>query len=217
MKQDLTEIVLIVDRSGSMESIKADAEGGINTFITEQKAAEGKANFTLCQFDTHYEFVHQGVDIEKVDNYKLVPRGWTALNDAIGRTINEVGERLAKTPEEERPALVLFMIVTDGHENSSQEFSGEKVKEMIAHQKEKYNWKFTFLGTEEDSLQVGASLGLVGTSARIGKGKMGDAYLMNSSKFTNLRSMSANRANQAEMSAALAYNDEELATLESSS
>ena len=157
--KDKTELVLVVDRSGSMQTIKNDAEGGINSFIEEQKKATGEATFTLCQFDTEYEFVNKSTPIQEVVPYRLVPRGGTALNDAIGRTINETGERLAALPEHERPGMVIFLVVTDGQENSSREFTGPQIKEMIEHQKNKYNWNFNFLGTEEDSIGTARDLG----------------------------------------------------------
>ena len=103
MKADLTDITLVVDRSGSMAQVREDAEGGVNTFITEQGKEPGEALLTLVQFDTEYEFLHKGVQIKQVPKYELVPRGMTALLDAVGKAINETGERLAKMPEGDRP------------------------------------------------------------------------------------------------------------------
>lgn len=160
MRNDLTELVLIVDRSGSMATCGTDATGGINTFIKEQQKLPGIAHLTLVQFDDKYEFVHKGVLINDVPEYQLVPRGWTALLDAVGKAINETGERLAALPESERPGCVLVVIVTDGHENSSKEFSWSQVKDMITHQQEVYNWKFTFIGADMDSFSVGSHLGI---------------------------------------------------------
>ena len=186
MRNDLTEIVLVVDRSGSMSTIQDDAEGGINSFIKEQTEAKGHATLTICQFDTVYEFVCKGIDIKQAKPYKLTPRGGTALNDAIGRAMAETGERLAAMKEEHRPGLVIFMIVTDGHENSSREFDGSKIKEMITHQRENYKWQFVFLGTQEDAIGVGHSYN-ISSSSKLGKGKMGDGYEVTSSKLSNLR------------------------------
>ena len=95
MRNDLTDITLVVDRSGSMESIKSDAEGGINEFIRQQASEPGEALLTLMQFDTEYDLVHNGVNVTDVSPYTLVPRGMTALLDAVGRAINETGARLA--------------------------------------------------------------------------------------------------------------------------
>ena len=119
MKTDLTDITLVVDRSGSMQDIRSDAEGGVNAFIENQAKEPGEALLTLVQFDTEFEFLHTGVPIKDVPRYSLVPRGSTALLDAVGRAINETGERISKLAEAERPALVVFVVMTDGLENSS--------------------------------------------------------------------------------------------------
>jgi uncharacterized protein YegL len=103
MRTDLTDITMVIDRSGSMESIRTDAEGGINTFIDSQKSEPGEALLTLVQFDTEYEFIHKGAAIGSVPKFKLVPRGSTALLDAVGRAINETGARLAAMEESQRP------------------------------------------------------------------------------------------------------------------
>ena len=134
MRTDLTDITLVVDRSGSMEQIREDAEGGVNSFISQQAKEPGEALLTLVQFDTEYEFLHTGVPIQNVPRYELVPRGMTALLDAVGRAINETGERLAKMPQPDRPGLVIFVVMTDGQENSSKEFNKSQVKEMIERQ-----------------------------------------------------------------------------------
>lgn len=123
MRNDMCDVTLVVDRSGSMVSIWKEAEGGINAFIDEQKKNAGECVFTLVHFDSEYEFVHKGVPIGQVGSYALQPRGMTALLDAVGRAINEAGERLSAMPEAERPLLVAFVIVTDGQENASHEFS----------------------------------------------------------------------------------------------
>jgi len=138
MRSDLTDITLVVDRSGSMNAIREDAEGGVNALIREQARQPGEALLTLVQFDTEYDFVHKGIPIGQVPAYKLVPRGNTALLDAVGRAMNETGERLATIAEADRPGLVIFVIVTDGQENSSKEFSKAQVKEKIAEQQSKY-------------------------------------------------------------------------------
>ena len=160
MNADLTDITLVIDRSGSMEAIKTDAEGGVNSFIAEQAAEPGEAVVTLLQFDTEYEFVHQGVPICDVPKYKLVPRGATALLDAVGRAINETGERLAKMAESDRPGLVIVVVVTDGQENSSQEFTKALLKEMIERQQNEYNWHFTFLGANQDAFDEAGGIGI---------------------------------------------------------
>ena len=115
---------------------------------------------TLVQFDTRYEFVHSAVPIENVPPYELEPRNATALLDAVGRAINETGSRLAKMPEHDRPGLVVFVVMTDGHENSSVEFSKTRIKSMIDHQQTKYSWQFIFLGADQDSWAVSRQLGI---------------------------------------------------------
>ena len=136
MKERLTEIISIVDRSGSMQSILDDAIGGFNTFLAAQQRQPGQAKLSLILFDNEYQVVHQAVDIQQVEPLNqdtYVPRGSTALLDAVGKTIDAVGERLAATPESERPSQVIVSILTDGYENASQTYSKPKVAEMIKH------------------------------------------------------------------------------------
>jgi hypothetical protein len=160
MRTDLTDITMVIDRSGSMESIRTDAEGGINSFIEQQKQEPGEANVTLVQFDTDYEFVHSGVPIRQVPAFKLVPRGSTALLDAVGRAVNETGARLAAMDESQRPGLVVFVIVTDGEENSSREFTRDQIRTMVEHQQLAYKWQFTFLAANQDAFAAGGSMGI---------------------------------------------------------
>ena len=160
MRTDLTDITMVVDRSGSMESIKSDAEGGINSFIDQQKQEPGEALLTLVQFDTEYEFVHSGVPVKQIPAFTLVPRGSTALLDAVGRAINETGARLAAMAESQRPALVVFVIVTDGAENSSREFTRDQIRTMVEHQQSAYKWQFTFLAANQDAFAAGGSMGI---------------------------------------------------------
>jgi uncharacterized protein YegL len=159
------EVICILDRSGSMESIRMDSIGGFNTFLDEQKAIKGEASLTLVLFDDKYEIVHDNINIQDVpplDATVFVPRGWTALLDAIGKTVTTVGERLAKTDEALRPDKVIVVILTDGYENQSTEYNSEQIKEMIKHQQEKYSWEFIYLGANQDAFAVGGSLGIKG-------------------------------------------------------
>lgn len=190
MNNNLTEILLIIDRSGSMSTTKADAEGGLNTFVEEQKKGVGQANLTLVQFDHDYEVVHAGIPLSEVPPYKLVPRGSTALFDAIGRAVVETGERLAKMPESERPGLVLVLVVTDGGENASREYTRERVKEMITHQESKFSWKFSFLGSNQDGFAEGQSLGFSSSATYTGD-NTAEVYAASSSKFLRMRGVSA--------------------------
>lgn len=164
---NLVEIVCIIDRSGSMATIRADAEGGFNNFIDEQKKniKNKKVKVTLAQFDTEYELLWNGKDLNKCEHYQLQPRGATALLDAIGKTVNDVGNRLSSLPENKRPGQIIVLIVTDGEENSSKEFTKEKVKDIIEHQKNKYSWDFTFLGTTESAIKDSVSWGISKSAA----------------------------------------------------
>lgn len=191
MRPDFTDMTLVVDRSGSMEQIQSDAEGGVNAFIAEQAKQPGEANLTLVQFDTEYEFVHQGKPIREVPRYELVPRGATALLDAVGRAVVETGARLAKEEESNRPGLVVFVIMTDGLENSSCEFTKAQIKEMIEHQQTKYNWHFTFLGANQDAFAEAGSMGMTrGGSANYASAKVAAAYSSTSDKVARMRRQS---------------------------
>ncbi|MBX7104668.1 MAG: VWA domain-containing protein [Gemmataceae bacterium] len=195
MDANKTDITLVVDRSGSMAAIQADAEGGINTFIRGQSSETGVALLTLVQFDTEYEFVHRGVPINSVPEYKLVPRGSTALLDAVGRAIQETGQRLAAMPEAERPGLVVFVIVTDGHENASREYTKARIKEMIAHQQSVYKWQFTFLGANQDAFAEAAAMGMAqDAAANFSPDKVLHAYAAVNAKLGRMRK--ATRENQ---------------------
>lgn len=163
MKENYTDINIVLDRSGSMESVKADTIGGFNSFLKDQQAVKGEATLTLVQFDTEYEFVHKGArinDVPPLNNSTFVPRGGTALLDAIGRTINETGARLGAMDESARPDKVIFVILTDGEENSSKEFNQANINEMIQHQKETYQWEFVFLGANQDAIKAAGNIGI---------------------------------------------------------
>jgi uncharacterized protein YegL len=163
MKEGLTEIVSIVDRSGSMQSILDDAIGGFNTFLRSQQEQPGEAKLSLILFDHEYQIVHQAVDIQQVESLNqdtYVPRGSTALLDAVGKTIDAVGERLAATLESERPSQVIVSILTDGYENASQTYSKPKVAEVIQHRTEKYNWTFEFQAANMDAFAAAKELSI---------------------------------------------------------
>lgn len=188
MRSDLTDITLVVDRSGSMQSIRSDAEGGVNAFLRQQAREPGEAFVTLIQFDHDYDFVHRGVPIRECSEYKLVPRGSTALLDTLGRAITETGIRLNLMTEAERPALVIVVIMTDGQENASREFTRERVREMIEHQQQQYHWQFTFLGANQDAFAEAGLLGVDPTaSARFSPDKVADSLKATSNKISRMR------------------------------
>ncbi len=160
---NLTSIVAILDRSGSMRGIAAETIDGFNSFIEKQREAAGQAMLTLALFDDQYELVYDGVDLKDVQplsNKTYFARGWTALLDAVGRTINVTGAKLAAMAEEDRPSKILVLIMTDGEENYSKEFVTDRVKEMITHQRDVYSWEFVFIGANIDAIGTGASLGV---------------------------------------------------------
>lgn len=192
MNKNKTDITVILDRSGSMESCRTDAEGGLNTFVKTQAEQPGEALFSLVQFDNEYEFVHRGVPIKDVPKYTLAPRGGTALLDAVGRTINETGARLASMSEDDRPGLVIIAILTDGHENSSKEFVRSQIREMIERQTKDYNWQFTYLGANQDAFAAANSMGISSASTlNYSTAKSGDTFANLSANTTRMRHSSS--------------------------
>lgn len=168
MKTNHTDITIILDRSGSMSSVADDTIGGFNRFLSDQQAAPGTASITLNQFDDQFETVLNGVEIhsaKSLDRTTFVPRGYTALFDAIGRSITDTGARIEAMPESERPEKVVCVIITDGHENASREFIKPKVMEMIQHQREKYQWEFVFLGANQDAIAAAKGFGIAASNA----------------------------------------------------
>jgi len=161
MNQNLTEIVFILDRSGSMSGFENDTIGGFNGFVKKQ-AELGQTNLTTVLFDDRYEILHKGIDAKNavLSDETYFTRGSTALLDAVGKTINKVGKRLSNMPEDNRPGKVIFVITTDGQENASRKYSYGEVKKMITHQTEKYGWEFIFMGANIDVAKEGRSLGI---------------------------------------------------------
>ncbi len=163
MNKDLTEIVFILDRSGSMSSHLNAAIQGFNGFLREQKDTPGQARFSLILFDDHYDVtcaslpIHEVVDL---DQSTFVPRGSTALLDAIGRTVDELGARLAAMPESDRPGQVIVSILTDGEENASLNYSLSDISSRIAHQRDVYGWQFFFLGADQDAIAKAAAMNI---------------------------------------------------------
>lgn len=163
MNQNLTELVFILDRSGSMAGLESDTIGGFNSMIENQKNEPGEARVTTVVFDNEYKMIHDAIDIKEIaplTRKDYYVGGMTALMDAVGHTINHIGRRLAYTPEAERPGQVIVMITTDGYENASHEFTRDKVKSMIEHQTNIYSWKFMFLGANIDAAREAQSIGI---------------------------------------------------------
>lgn len=163
MKQDFAKVVCIVDKSGSMNSLRSDTIGGFNSFIAVQRQRPGDATVTLVLFDHEYEVPFENValpEFPELTEELYVPEGNTALLDAVGRTIVAVGAELAAMPEEERPAHVVFAIFTDGYENSSREYDNNTVAAMIKHQQDVYKWQFIFLGANIDAKAVASNLNI---------------------------------------------------------
>ena len=163
MNTNLSEIIFILDRSGSMGGLESDTIGGYNSFLKKQREAPGDAQITTVLFDDQYELLHDGINIQLVNpitGNDYFTRGSTALLDAVGKTIRAVGRRLSLTKVEERPGKVIFVITTDGMENSSREFSYEMIRSMIRHQREKYSWEFIFLGANIDAEAAAEEIGI---------------------------------------------------------
>ena len=163
MKKGLTEIVFILDRSGSMSGLEKDTIGGFNTTIEKQKQEEGEAIVSTVLFDNDMEVLHDRVSLEKVaplTDKEYYARGCTALLDAIGGAIHHIGNVHKYAREEDRPEKTVFVITTDGMENASRRYSAGEVKRMITRQKEKYGWEFLFLGANIDAQSVADDMGI---------------------------------------------------------
>lgn len=160
MKNNLTEVVFILDRSGSMSGLEDDTIGGFNSMLKKQISEDGDANVTTVLFDDEIEMLHKRVDIKEIKNITskdYYVRGCTALLDAIGYSINFM---INVQKKEERAKNILFIITTDGYENASKEYSYEKIKKMITYEKERYNWQFLFLGANIDAISTARNFGI---------------------------------------------------------
>ncbi len=162
MKKGLTELVFILDRSGSMAGLESDTIGGFNSMLKKQQDIEGDCHITTVLFDHNYELLHDRIDIKAVNpmtDKEYWVRGSTALLDAIGTTINKISNAQKNTAEEYRAEKVMFVIITDGAENASQEYSSVKVKTMIETQKDS-DWEFIFLGANIDAVETAGTYGI---------------------------------------------------------
>ncbi len=163
MKKGLTELVFILDRSGSMCGLESDTIGGYNSLLDKQRQETGEAVITTVLFDDKYELLHDRINIRgiaPITEKEYYVRGSTALLDAVGKTIRKISSVQKHTAESERAEHVLFVITTDGMENASCEFSYEKVRHMIEHEKNKYGWEFIFLGANIDAAETAEMFGI---------------------------------------------------------
>lgn len=161
MREGHTELVVILDRSGSMSGIANDMKGGFDKLIDEQNAQPGTCAVTLVQFDGGVvDVVYEEKPVNKVPKLVLVPRGSTNLLDAVGETIDRIGQRLAETPESQRPEKVVVLIITDGEENASREYTRGMVRKRIEHQEKEYGWQFMYLGANVDAFHESAKIGM---------------------------------------------------------
>jgi uncharacterized protein YegL len=168
MHQNYTEIAFVLDRSGSMESCREAAVAGFNEFLREQQQTNGAANLTLVLFDNEYLLPIDALPLREIlplAEPDFVPRGGTALLDAIGRTIDDLGARFAALAEADRPAQVIVAIFTDGAENSSQDYTWREIARLIKQQTEQYQWTFLFLGANQDAIATAAQMNIAAGNA----------------------------------------------------
>lgn len=190
-KENFASINVIIDRSGSMGPLTNDTIGSFNKFLADQKDVPGEAAFTLCTFSSSSTVVHDFVKLGSVpdlDTKSYMPGGGTALLDALGTTINSVGAKLAAMPEDERPSKVIFLVITDGEENSSHEFTKEQVKAMVEHQRDAYKWEFVFMGANIDAFHAGTSYGFTAANSVSYDATKGGTEQLYSAVSNNLRS-----------------------------
>lgn len=163
MKKDLTEIVFIMDKSGSMSGLEKDTIGGYNSMLEQQRKEQGEVIISTVLFDNGTQVIHDRLDISKVKNMTkkdYVVGGCTALLDALGGAIHHINSVQKALPEGERPEKTMFVITTDGMENSSHTYNYEKVKKMVQKKQEKKNWEFLFLGANMDAISAANDIGI---------------------------------------------------------
>ncbi len=160
-----TEIVIVLDRSGSMSTMKADMEGGLEQFVLDQRRQPGTCQLTLVQFDTEIETVFSARDLRMVERIEIVPRGGTALLDALGTAIDGVGARLAAQAETERPGKVIVLVITDGEENSSVVWKAKRLRAAIRRQERDYDWQFIYLGANVNAFAEAGDVGIARANA----------------------------------------------------
>lgn len=158
--QNLTLIAFLLDRSGSMQSIKSDVVGGFDAFLAEQRAGDGDCRVTLAQFDDQYEVVYRAVPVSEVPPLVLNPRNSTALLDSMGKLITDTAAEIAALAEDAKPGSIIIAIMTDGLENASREWSRPAIKSLVEQQTNEFGWEFLYMGADQDAVEVGKDLGV---------------------------------------------------------
>ncbi len=174
---NLSHLVFLLDRSGSMQSIKSDVVGGFEAFLTEQRATDGQCVVTLAQFDVEYEVVYQSIPLAQVPPLALSPRGSTALLDSMGKLITDTAAELDALPDDDKPGTVVVAIMTDGLENASREWRRPDIKALVEQQTDQCGWEFLYMGADQDAVEVGAGLGVKAEqSVTYARGKSREAW-----------------------------------------
>lgn len=212
MRKDYSHITIVLDRSGSMDSCRTDMEGGLRTFVEEQKKVDGKCTVSYYTFDSVFETIFEMMDINEIEPSDLVlnPRGATALIDGMANAINKTGASLRALKESERPNLVTVMTITDGGENSSREFTNEQLKAMVEEQTNKYSWDFNYLGANQDSFGVASSFGISASKvSNFTETNTSALFSAHAGKFALARSMSSKGLEAAQCYDALNYDEKD--------
>lgn len=200
---NLTQVLLVVDRSGSMSGVANDMRGAIDEFFSQQAALDGECVVDYVQFDDTYEVVYTDRPVAEAKS-ELNPRGMTALLDAVGKSVTDLGVKLKNQNESERPGTVIVVVVTDGYENSSKDWTREGVAQLIKQQEETYKWEFTFLGANMDAVAVGQSFGFqADNSLTYATANAGETFASLSSYVTRSRKGSNEGYTQDERDAAI--------------
>lgn len=175
---NLSHLVFLLDRSGSMQSIKSDVIGGFHAFLTEQRDADGERVVTLAQFDDEYEVVYRGIPLGQVPQLDLSPRGCTALLDSMGKLITDTAAEIDALPEDDKPGTVVVAVMTDGLENASVEWQRPAIKSLVEQQTNDHGWAFLYMGADQDAVEVGEGLGVKAEqSVTYARGKSHDAWV----------------------------------------
>lgn len=213
-RADLTHLYFLLDRSGSMQSIKSDIEGGFAAFVDEQRKVAGECRVTLAQFDDEYDVVYSSRPLTDVPPLDLRPRNMTALHDAMGRLITSAGDELAALPDDQRPGTVIVAIMTDGLENASKEWDAPRIKALVEQQTTEWSWQFLYMGADQDAVEVGSSIGVsAAASVTYGRGKSREAMAMAGGKLGAYRAAKAAAPAGAPAPAMAAFTEEERAEL----